>query len=244
MAYVDSLSNKEVFSITYVFHSLIEYTQVNSSQTGPESNIIDKTYNIGAVGTNGPDIGSRGYYPITVSSGSFDGQIIHSFNFTTLNDIFSLQVIVPEGKVYPNGVEVSVPGYYFFLTVRNFPYISQNSFLSMNVHIRTSVFNTIDAIGSNGLYFYSEANQTLNSTLYMQNAFFSGYQNQFIFPDVRDLGLNCNFLGSDRNNLTMNSYLGNIISDQNVIPNAPGSSQQSGSGNAGILDFTINAKNV
>lgn len=241
MAYINSQTKKEVFVLTYVFHSLIEYTQVNGSQTGPESNIIDKTFNIGNSGSTGPDIRSRGYYPINVSVGSFDGQITHLFNFTTLNNVFSLQVIVPEGTVYPGGIEVTVPGLYYTVHVKNFPYTLQNSLLSMNTHITTSSITTVDAIGSNGLYFYSGNNQTVNSTLYMQNAFFSGYQSQFLSPDVRDISTYCNFVSTERNNLTIDSYLGNINTNQYIIPDSASNSQQSGSGNAGILDFTVSA---
>ena len=233
-------TQKEVFSSTYVFHEIIEYTPANDSQIGPDSSSIKKITNIGNPGTLGPNMQIRGYNPITNTNNTFQDQVMHSFVLSTNNDIFSLTLNVPEGTVYPNGIEVDVPGIFFTINLQNYPYQSNTNNISLDVHILSSYSDTIDPIGSNSLYLYRNYNATVSSTFYLQNAFFSNLQDQPLSLDIRDLSSYFNFLSPNRNNVSLNGYIGQINANPN-IPDQYLTGSSGTNGKAGILDFTVNA---
>ena len=243
LSYVNSLTGQEVFSTTYTFHQLVEYNSINSTQSGPESSVIKQLVNIGNNGTNGIDMLRRGYNPITSTISTFQNQIVHSIKISTLDNVFSLEVNIPEGSIYPNNVMVSEPGIYFTTNVQNFPFLSSNDSVSMDVHITTSISNTIDVLDSNNLYLYNEYNREMNSSFNVQNGFLSGLQFQMLSPGIRDIYSFFNFQNQNTNNLSLNCYAGNIVTNTNIFPATASLSQSNAIGTTpgGLQDFTINA---
>ncbi len=242
LSYIDSQTTREVLSTSYIFHQLIEYTPTNNTQIGPESSTIDQVLNIGNNGSTGNNIVNRGYKAINESTSMYEGVILHTITFTTLNNIFSLSINIPEGNIYPNDIGVNIPGLFLSINVKNFPYLVNNSKLSMNVHMTTSAQDSIDIIGSNKLFIYRGYDTTYNSTFYIQNASLSGLQNQFLTPQIRDTSGYSNFQDVNRQNSTFFAYIGQV----NTNPILPGSifftaPNYSSSKTAGILDFTLKA---
>lgn len=236
LSYIDATTHKVVFSTAYLFRELIEFTQTNSSNLSPSANTIISRHNIGRNNTILTSLNAMGYNPLYSNDTTFQNQPLHSFTLTTQDNIFSLEFNVPENTVYPNNIEVDVPGFYFTVKINNYPFQNSNDKLSLNIITVTKNENTIDILPSNQLEIY-KAYTGLNSTFYAQNVS-SSIENTGPL-NSRDTFLSSDYTFTNQNTstLTMNGYIGQI----NPTPLLPSTTSSSGSDNplGGILDYKI-----
>ena len=241
MSYIDANTNKEVFSTSYLFHELIEFTQVNSSSLDPHSNTINQIHNIGDNTTIIKTLNAMGYNPLVSDNTSLGGSILHSFTLGTQDDVFSITLNVPESTVYPNNVQVDVPGVFFSVTVNNFPLLDQSHKLSMGVAIVTSTSNSI-YINSPSQVQISKDYSGLNNTFYIQNSAFSNYDSIFLNDRIRIMTSDLTFLNQTGSSFSMNGFIGQIDTDPIIAAPVTTSTESTLTQNnffGGILDYRV-----
>ena len=244
ISYVNETTGNEEFSTGFIFHQLIEYSNVNNSVNSTVSKTIDQIINIGNNNTILPNLLIKGYNPLTTSISNYQNEILHTINISTSNGLFSMSVNIPEGIIYPNNVQVNVPGIFITINVKNFPFLDQNSNLALNMTMVTSPRNTIKLVGQNEIEIYRDYSEILRNIFYCQNSNISDIQS-FYFLNSRILLANLNVITTNRSNSTIELYSGQI--DPTALPPGLDSGTNSNSitnGPAGILDYTISVPNL
>jgi predicted transcriptional regulator len=228
LSYFDDKSSKIVFSTVYIFQSLFEYS---------DSNQILQQYNIGRDNSFGTNLAMRGYKQINYTLNTFQNQNLHCFTLETLDDVFTLKLNIPEGIIYPNNIEVGVPGFFIDITVNNFPYNNENNKLAMMMVMVSSSTVTIDVIENDTIFTYEDFTTGLNSTFYTTNSYISNIESDLLTLQERVINFNINFQNSSKN-IFWNGYVGQINTNP-ILPDTTDNIKNNGI--IGILDFTVKA---
>ena len=238
LSYIDASNRNVVFSTLYIFRQFIEYTQTNTSNPAPDANTIDRRINIGINDTAIKSLSNMGYNPIQTNTSTFQNQILHTFILSTKDGVFSLELNIPESTVYPNDIQVDVPGLYFNVKINNFPFRNSGNKLSLNMAVITSSYNTIDILPSNQIEIY-KAYTGLNSTFYWQNGIFTGQNSDFLNPENRFISSDFVFADQNSSSLTMTGYAGQIDTTP-LLPISSSSSVATGTDPInGLLNYKI-----